>query len=258
MSIRPSTIYHRWSSHSNTHWAWHGEQTQSPLYIQVKRGTHRMLSEVRRPLDTFSQEWLAMEVEDAVHRPICTEHLLARRAMLMNHFPSLCLHISLSPSRARHMEGRVPDCGRESSASAKRQCKSDKRSAGNLQLSSRTSTQSVYMNPLLLASKSNNSHPTLTGKLLLTLSGPSLVQSPSICRLAFSACWWFQEQFLIEAYQGGKRMTLTFSILSTQHQEMLKFSKVTKPPSQTRPEQEWEHIHTYIHTHSHRQQTLDK
>lgn len=55
-----------------------------------------MLSEVRRPLDTFSQEWLAMEVEDSVHRPICTEHLLARRAMLMNRFLSLCLHISLS------------------------------------------------------------------------------------------------------------------------------------------------------------------
>lgn len=110
-----------------------------------------------------------------VHRPICTEHLLARRAMLMNRFPSLCLHISLSPFRARHME----DCGRESSASAKRQCKSDKCSAGNLQLSSRTLTQSVYMNPLLLASKSNNSHPTLTEKLLLTLLGPSLVHSPS-------------------------------------------------------------------------------
>ncbi len=96
ISIRPSTIYHRWSSHSNSHWPWHGEQTQSLLFIQMKRGTHRMLSEVRKPLDTFSLECLAMEVEDSVHRPICTEHLLARKAMLMNRFPSLCLHISLS------------------------------------------------------------------------------------------------------------------------------------------------------------------
>lgn len=84
------------------------------------------------------------------------------------------------------------------------------------------------MNPLLLAPKSNNSHPALTGKLLLTLSGPSVARSLSICGSAFLACWWFQEQFLIEAYESGERTTLTFSILCTQPQEMLKFPKVTK------------------------------
>jgi len=192
-----------------------------------------------------------------------TEHLLALRAMLMKLSFFLCVFIllSLSPCRARHMEGRVQDCGRESNASAKQQCKSDKRSTGNLQLSSRTSTQSVYMNPLLLASKSNNSHPALTGKLLLTLSEPSLTQSPSsvgwLFLFFFFACWWSQEQFLIEAYQGGERMTLTFSILCTQHQ-VKRCSNFPRSPShsyrQDLNKSENTHRHRHIHTHplSHR------